>query len=320
MSNLEGYNTTNNTWSPLATMPAGRYANDGMGVISNKLYFPGGWTTSPPLPNSNLWVYDPVANTWDTTRASLPQLSGQGACGVISNKLYVTTPDDGYGGFYAILDVYDPGSNVWTALANSPRPHVLPAYGIIGNKFYVAGGSDGVNTTNLLDVYNPASNTWTTQAPMPSPRYGAGSAVINNKLYVFGGLSPSGAYTNSVEVYDPSSNTWMTESNMPTARADCAAVAANGAAYVVAGQNSVSSLLTTVEAITPTVSTLNVFAGLWVSGLVGGTYEIDYCNNLSSGTWTALTTNVVISTNPTLYMDTNSPNYTQRFYRTLYLH
>jgi N-acetylneuraminic acid mutarotase len=321
MANLQAYNTTNNTWSAKAALPGGRYQNDGMGVISNKLYFPGGWTTSPPLPNNNLWVYDPVANTWDTTRASMPTLSAQGACGVINNKLYVTTAANGYSGYASELDVYDPGSNTWTTLSSSPRPHANPGYGVIGNKLYLAGGYDGANTTNILDVYDPVSNTWTTQAPMPTSRYAVGSAVVNGKLYVFGGVNPAGTiYLNTVEVYDPASNSWMTESNMPTARASCAAASANGVAYVTGGGNSGSGSLTTVEALTPTIASINVFAGIWVSGLIGGTYEIDYRNSLNSGTWTPLTTTLVLSSNPTLYIDTNSPNYTQRFYRTTFLH
>ena len=260
MANVQAYNTTNNTWSSLTALPGVRYQNDGMAVISNKLYFPGGWTTSPPLPNNNLWVYDPVANTWDTTRAAMPLLSGNGASGVISNKLYVTTPDNGFSGYYSFLHVYDPGANAWTALANSPRPHHSPAYGVIGNKLYVAGGYDAANTTNILDVYDPVANTWTTKAPMLVSRQGPGSTVINGKLYVFGGLTPAGTYLNSVEVYDPVGDLWTTELSMPTSRAGIAAAAVNGVPYVTGGGNSTNSFLPTVEALTPTVAPVFRFA------------------------------------------------------------
>ena len=319
MANLQAYNTTNNTWTGLAAMPSTRYQNDGLAVISNKLYCVGGWYGS--LPTSTLWVYDPVANSWDQTRASMPILSAAGACGVISNKLYITTPADGYSGYYSFLHVYDPGANTWTALPNSPRPHTGPAYGVIGNKLYVAGGYDGANTTNILDVYDPSSNSWSTKAPMLTSRQSPSSTVINGKLYVFGGyVSATGTYLNSVEVYDPASNAWLSESNMPATRAATAAANANGIAYICGGQNSIISGLSTVEALIPTGSSINVFAGIWVSGLVGGTYEIDYRNSLSSGSWASLTTSLVLSNNPTLYIDTNSPNYTQRFYRAVFLH
>lgn len=319
LSNLQAYNTTNNTWSSLAALPAGRYQNDGLAVISNKLYFPGGWTTSPSLPNNNLWVYDPAANSW-ATRAGMPILSAQGACGAIGNKLYVTTAANGYSGYYSYLHVYDPGSNTWTPLANSPRPHANPGYGVIGNKFYVVGGFDGANVTNILDVYDPASNTWTTKAPMPTSRFNVGSTVVNGRLYVFGGTTPAGTNTDVVEVYDPANDTWASESPLSTARAGLAAATAHGVAYVTGGSTTGNANLTTFEALYPTAATVNVFAGIWVSGLVGGTYEIDYRNSLGGGSWTPLTTTLVLSSNPTLYIDTNSSSYTQRFYRTTFLH
>ena len=317
MANLQAYNTTNNTWSSLAAMPGGRYQNSGMGVISNQLYFPGGWTFSPPLPNNNLWVYDPVGNTW-ATKAPMPLLSAQGACGVISNKLYVTTAANGFSGYYAFLHVYNPASDSWTALANSPRPHVNPAAGVMGGKFYVAGGYDGVNVTNILDVYDPASNTWTTKSPMPTSRYYSSSTVINGKLYAFGGYDGV-SYLNTVEVYNPASDTWATETSMPTSRSGTAAGVVNGTAYVAGGGNTTNSALKTVEALTPTQTSINVYAGIWVGGLVGGTYEIDYQNSLSGGSWSNLTT-IVLSNSPTLFIDTNSPSYSERFYRALFLY
>lgn len=318
MANLQAYNVTNNTWSSLTALPGGRYQNSGMGVISNKLYFPGGWTTSPPLPNNNLWVYDPLANTW-ATKATMPLLSAQGASGVISNKLYVTTAANGLSGYYSYLHVYDPATDTWTAKANSPRPHANPAAGVIGNKFYVAGGFDGNNTTNILDVYDPVSNTWTTKAPMRTSRFITSGAVVDGKLCVFGGLDASGTYTNSVEVYDPATDSWSSETPMPTKRGGNAAGTVNGIVYVVGGGNSTNSALGTVEALLPTQTSINLYAGIWVSGVVGGTYEIDYRVSLTSGSWN-LVTNIVLASNPTLFIDTNNPVGSIGFYRTQFLH
>src|ERR1051326_2105885 len=127
-SNLQAYNPALDSWTALAAMPEGRYQGDGAGVISNKLYVPGGWTTSPGLPNNNLWVYDPAGNSW-TAKASMPVLSAQGACGAINNKLYVTTAADGNSGYRNYLHVYDPAANTWTALPGSAHAHASPGYG-----------------------------------------------------------------------------------------------------------------------------------------------------------------------------------------------
>lgn len=46
----------------LTSMPGTRYGGNGAGAINGKLYITGGWTQSPPLPNSNLREYEPGTN------------------------------------------------------------------------------------------------------------------------------------------------------------------------------------------------------------------------------------------------------------------
>jgi hypothetical protein len=59
---------------------------------------------------------------------------------------------------------------------------------------------------------------------------------------------------------------------------------------------------------------LNMYAGLMIAGEVGATYQIDYRNNVAGSNWTTLT-NLVLPSNPFLFIDSNSPYYSQRFYR-----
>ncbi|MBI2853181.1 MAG: PKD domain-containing protein [Chloroflexi bacterium] len=264
INTLWSYDATANTWSTLASMPGPRDTGVGAGVIDGKLYVAGGWSGS--LPTNTLFVYDPLANSW-STRASIPQGgmyygSGHGASGVINGKLYVYTAATGYDGWWKYLHVYDPATNSWTQLPESPNYHVNPAFGVIDNKFYVAGGDDwSGNSANWkkLDVYDPATNTWTTKAPMPAGGRGFASAVLNGKLYVIGG-DDGATNKNTVYVYDPATDGWTTETAMPTARAGAAVGAINGSLYIAGGANSTGTLATT-EALTlaattpPTVST-----------------------------------------------------------------
>jgi hypothetical protein len=247
---LQAYTIATNSWAVLASMPGGRYQGDGAGVINGKLYITGGWTSSPGLPNNNLWVYNPSTNAWSTL-ASTPTLTGTGASGVINGKLYVTTSCDGYSGYQNFLWVYDTSANSWTNLAGSPAPHGGAAYGVINGKFYLAGGVNGAGTTfNELDVYDPSSNTWATLAPMPVARSFAFSGVINGKLYVAGG-SDGSSIVSTVEVYDPAANTWSTGTSMLAPRQNGASAVYNGTLYAVGGLNSSGSLVATVEAYTP---------------------------------------------------------------------
>jgi N-acetylneuraminic acid mutarotase len=246
VSTLYSYYPASNTWSNQAAMPGGRYQSE-VGVISNELYVVGGWTASPALPNNNLWVYDPAANSW-STKASFPSLNGNGASGVINNMLYVTTPDNGYSGYYNYLDVYNPTNDSWTALASSPDAHVGPGFGVINNLFYVAGGvNDSGVVSGRLDVYNQVSNSWTTLAPMPTPRQSPASVVLNGQLWVIGGVDASGNALGTVEMYDPTTGAWTTEPSMPTPRQGASASVVNGSIYVVGGYNNSGTIVATNE-------------------------------------------------------------------------
>jgi len=273
-STVQAYNPSTNTWATLANMPAGRYASDGAVAINGKLYVPGGWdNTTTFLPHSNLFIYNPATNSW-SSGASLPLLSAGGVSAAIDGKLYVTTPDDGYSGYYTFLNAYDPVSNTWSSLAAAPHPQSGAVGGVIDGKLYVAGGTDGSDSAGYLDVYDSSTNTWTSKAPLP---YGVGSAaggVLNGKLYVIGGGglesngNGSGVYLNTVEVYDPVTNTWTTDTPAPTARSGAGGAVVNGVLYVVGGSSS-SGILATNEAFTPaSLKTVTV-----IVSDSGGTYD-----------------------------------------------
>jgi N-acetylneuraminic acid mutarotase len=290
---LQAYNPSTNTWTTLADMPAGRYGGDGAAVINGKLYVPGGWDNSYSfLPHSDLFIYDPSTNTW-SSGANMPRLSACGASAAINGKLYVTTPCNGFNGFYTFLDVYDPASNSWSNLASSPHVHAVPVTGVIGGKFYVASGSDESDSTGYLDIYDPATNTWATAASMPFGVNNAAGAVLNGKLYVVGGYATTstgggGATLATVEVYDPLTNIWTTDTSMPTPRAGLVAGVVNGILYAAGGQDSNGNILATNEAFMPAGAVNLRVSGLPSSATAGVAQSItvtalDPFGNIASG-------------------------------------
>jgi N-acetylneuraminic acid mutarotase len=94
--------------------------------------------------------------------------------------------------------------------------------GVIGGKFYVAGGVGGLpDGGNQLDVYDPATNRWTTKAPLPRARWSGAGVALRAKLYVIGGFArkPDGTETvvRTTSVYDPATDTWTRVPPMPDA-------------------------------------------------------------------------------------------------------
>jgi N-acetylneuraminic acid mutarotase len=228
---LQAFNPETNSWTSLANMPLTLYEGDGAGVINGQLYVAGGWNGY--LPTDALLMYDPPSNTW-TYLPSMPLLSGGGATGVINSQLYVTTPEDGYDGYYNFLDMYDPLSGIWTSLAQSANAHANPAFGVIDGLLYVAGGVNGnAVVTNVLEAYNPATNSWTTLAPMKTAVQSPASIALNGKLYVFGGNDGTNNVA-TVQVYDPYKNKWtiLSSSASPGALSGWSGVSVYGLAFV----------------------------------------------------------------------------------------
>ena len=130
--------------------------------------------------------------------------------------------------------MYNPVTNAWTEVANSPTGHSYSAMvaSLNGRTIY-AIGSYG------LDAYNIATNTWTTVTSLPnSTRVDFAAATgPDGRIYVIGG-NYGGAYdhTSDVDAYDVNTNTWTKVAGLPDARFDPAATTGpDGRIYAIGG-------------------------------------------------------------------------------------
>ena len=203
---------TANLWSELADMPTARGAG-AAGVIGDKIYVVGG---RPPAGNA-FEVYDISDNAW-TALPDLPTAADDRnhiAVTAIGGKIYVAGGRYDGGSFSSPmtdrLDIYDPGTNMWTPGAALPRPRSgvngIAAFGC----FFVWGG-EGSNTgepNNVFpdhDVYNPRTNMWASLPDLPTPIHGVtGAAFVNGLIYMPGGGTSQGGSSGSriFQVYRP---------------------------------------------------------------------------------------------------------------------
>jgi uncharacterized repeat protein (TIGR01451 family) len=113
---------------------------------------------------------------------------------------------------------YDISTGTWSARPSIPTPVYAGAYGLIGDKFYIAGGfMDGnFNATDLLQIYDITAGSWSTGTSMPSLRGGAAGGVVNGLLYSAGGSPTSSFPADCVTyAYDPLTDTWATLASCP---------------------------------------------------------------------------------------------------------
>src|SRR5215207_3021371 len=103
-----------NSWQLRAPMPTGR-SGGGAAVVDGKIYVAGG---RPPRGN-DFAVYDPIADLW-TSLPDVPTQRNHLAVAAIDGKIYVAGGrfDSGFNSERtAVLEVYDPATNSWSARA-----------------------------------------------------------------------------------------------------------------------------------------------------------------------------------------------------------
>ncbi len=340
LDRVEIYNPANNTWTNGAPLPTPRYSPMA-GAINGKLYVAGGTSATGALTNGV--AFDPASNAW--TPIAAPIVAGFESV-VLGGKLYGVT----VGSSQTLLQMYDPVANSWTTnfpAAPTARNNVgAAADEASGRIFVVAGYNSGYISAlesialGVPEVVWSSVNTAVAEITTDGRARGlaAGSTVItataslgttNTLLSV---LSPpsilvqpmnatalaDGTVTLSVTASgDGLSYQWVFNGTN-LAGANGATLTLSNLTASMAGMYSVivSNAVDSVTSAPATLSLVNLqmFAGLTIVGQVGGTYQIDYRNDLNNTNWLNIT-NVVLPRSPYLFIDTESPQYPLRFYR-----
>jgi len=175
-------------------------------------------------------AYDPVSDSW---RSLAPgPLSGRSKHSAVwmGDQMLVwggiTTGDDSWNDEDLPGDgaTYDPNSDRWTLIPNSPLNGLMPADAVwTGREVVIWGGtmcgrfSDytycSAYTVNSGAAYNPETQTWRFTALSPlSPRGGHVSASTGDSLIYWGGQASWGLGELALDdgaMYDPSEDTWI---------------------------------------------------------------------------------------------------------------
>ena len=193
------YDPLTETWTVRAPMPTARsaMAHD---VIDGKIYVAGG---RPPR-GHDFAVYDPETDKW-TTLADLPTARNHMAAAAIGGKLYVAGGRFG-GGFRseitAVLEVYDPATNAWTAKAPMSEARSGLNGIAVNSCFHTFGGEHPSAGPNGVfphhEVYDPKADRWTRRPDLPIPVHGVTGLVhINDRIHLPGGGTRMGGSSGS---------------------------------------------------------------------------------------------------------------------------
>ncbi|CAN6318547.1 unnamed protein product [Urochloa humidicola] len=156
-------------------------------------------------------AYDPYRERW----ISVPKMP-RDECFLCSDKesLAVGTELLVFGMAHIVFR-YSILTNSWAQgeMMNSPR--CLFGSASVGEKAYVAGGTDSLGRIlSSAELYNSETHTWTPLPSMNRARKNCSGVFMDGKFYVIGGVTNNNMILTCGEEYDVHSNSWRVIENM----------------------------------------------------------------------------------------------------------
>ncbi len=251
---VQEYNPQTNTWKNLKVTKD--TLNHFQAVSSAGLIYiicafkesPGhGYPKEPPA--TEVSIYDPLSDTW-VKGMTIPLARRRGSAGVVESngKFYVVNGNTlGHEDFSVkFLDEFDPTSNTWTPLLDSPHPRDHFQAATMNGKIYALGGRRSghaglFDSLEKVDVYDIEAKSWSTlptTSDLKSPRSGGIVVPLGAEIVYAGGSNPpvytKGAY-DSVRAFNTTTNSWRPLANMNFARQVTGGFINNSGFYVASG-------------------------------------------------------------------------------------
>ncbi|XSG76442.1 Kelch repeat-containing protein [Herpetosiphon llansteffanensis] len=260
---VDRYDPSSDSWTRVADLPKGRgHITSSVFEVDGRIMVVGGSVNGGDygLASADVMLYDPNDNVW-MKLTSIPGVRKTPVGAAYGNKILVTT-----GGYVPNPEMWiGQLEDHWELARTLPISLGEASGGIIGNKMYLVGESNGA--TAAFDLGANSWNAGLAQRPYKSHSHTA--QVWNQRLYLFGG---AGTSAGKIQIYQPSSNTWSQGAAMPFATMAASSALIDGKIYVAGG--IVSGNTSNYHALYDPVS--NVWASLPTmplarNGAAGGT-------------------------------------------------
>lgn len=236
------YNTSNNTWETMASMPAALKSIDAV-TIGGKIYVPGDETTA------STFVYDVPGDTWSVIPAN-NGYSPRFQYNAVANGMDVVV----LGGLISATsttEVWQLDTTTGTWSPGVALPDARNAFGAAtnGSHIVVTGGVYQPGFTPYMTTWVFDGTAWNAGAGVPDnsgayPRwsYAADGQDSEGNLWIAGGRRDTNwAVLGDTGVYHTGNNTWNATPDLPAlnqARVyNSGAVASDGYFYVAGGRN-----------------------------------------------------------------------------------
>lgn len=171
-SPCEAYDTSSDTWTPIAGLPGAR-AQHAAATLEGILYVGGGLDGDQVLDSCQ--AFDPNTGTW-TARASLLTPRADHCAVTYGDCLYIC------GGWYEdeatnsrvlvdTIDCYNTQTDTWNVVTRVPTPRYHAGMVVMRSKLYIIGGfhSDATfdRATGVIECFDLANSVWSVENAYP---------------------------------------------------------------------------------------------------------------------------------------------------------
>ena len=235
---VTAYDTVAGTWQLLAPLPAS-FQMPNVAAVGDRLFVLGGMDQRAAV------EYDAANDKW----LSLPPVPvergrGQSAVGVWGSQILIAggvipgVSDNGLNTGRRQHDVlsFDTATSEWKKLPDLALTRGYCMGVVMGDRFWVMGGSSNVARTDDVTVLDLKTNEWMDQPMLPITLSSAAIGVLGGKIYLIGGVATgTGTIGPATLVMNPPAVGFEEAALMLTPRWGMGAAVVGGRIYVPAG-------------------------------------------------------------------------------------
>jgi hypothetical protein len=232
----QAFDTKTRAWQTLEVLPS-PYTMPSVAAVGDRLFVLGGFRSQATI--------EYVQGHW-VARAPMPLAGGRGAAavGVWGTKIVIAggilpgQSNNMLNTGVRQVDVvaYDTASDTWQALAPMSVARGYSMGAVVGDQFWVFGGSTNDERTGAVQMLDLAKNTWVDEPPLDRTLSSAAVGVVADRIYLIGGVASSvGAVTPDTLLYARDTGRLTTFAPMPTPRFASAGAVVGGSIYVAGG-------------------------------------------------------------------------------------
>ncbi len=238
------YDPETDTWTPGASLPAGRTSHQMTALQDGTFLIAGGGNSSENMSSCLIYTPDAGGGSFSTTGDMSLIRIGHQLLTLGDGRALVIGGTDGFGVRYSSCELYDPATGTWSTTGEMSEGRSIPEAILLSDgRVLVTGGNVGpTGPTTSCEIYDPATESWSSTGAMSTGRQQHRLALLpDGRVIAMGGLefNPIPTVVASTEIYDPATETWTAGPSMSLPRASFSAqVGMDGRVFVVAGMQT----------------------------------------------------------------------------------